>query len=251
MKRFAVIGFPVAHSRSPEMFHAWWGEAGLGQHFQYEKVAIAPEDLKAFLQGQGQDYIGLNVTAPLKTLALEHCKVLTEAAEAIGAVNCLAFLNGQWHGHNTDADGFWDAIQPLVPRTGHAVILGNGGSARAVHYALHSRGWRITTLARHKKPDFPGEQLPFNTAVEESVDLVVQCTPVGMAPNTESHPPLPLLASWHDVTVIDLIYQPEDTHFMKLCRDLSAQTMNGARMLETQGKKAWDYWRSLQDLPHI
>ena len=144
MKRFAVIGFPVAHSRSPEMFQAWWDKSSLGSHFQYEKIAVAPEGLQEFLQGPGQQYAGLNVTVPLKTQALIHCHVLSEAAEAIGAVNCLAFRKGQWHGHNTDADGFWDAVQPHIPASGHAIILGNGGSARAVHFALSSRGWQVT-----------------------------------------------------------------------------------------------------------
>ena len=251
MKRFAVLGFPVEHSQSPAMFGQWWDESGLHEQFDYEKINLDPHAFIEFINNEGRHYEGLNITIPHKQVATNHCDVLSDAARAIGAVNAMTYHQGQWHGDNTDASGFWSAIESQVPDRGQAIIMGNGGAARAVHYALSSRGWDILTLVRTPKPDYPGIQQDFESVIDRAIDLVVQCTPLGMAPHFEQHPPLPQLNSWSDVLVVDLIYNPSVTKFMSLCNAQSAQSMNGYAMLQAQGKKAWEFWRNLKDLPHI
>ena len=148
MRRLAVLGQPVSHSRSPAMQTAALAELGLAGEWSYEAIEVAPADFEARVRAMpGEGFAGANVTVPHKLAALELADEASEAARAIGAANTLTFADGRIAADNTDATGFLDALGG--PRRGRrALVLGAGGSARAVVWALVTHGAAVAIWNR-------------------------------------------------------------------------------------------------------
>lgn len=182
---------------------------------------------------------GLNVTIPFKEKIIPYLDELSDEAEKIGAVNTILIKNNIKKGFNTDAFGFEKTL--LLHKKDHhqsALILGNGGAAKAVKYILEKHGISFQTVTR-------SGDLNFENLTEDIVrknPLIVQCTPVGTFPNVDNclHFPFSGLTSKH--LVIDLIYNPEYTLFLKRAAENEAKTANGFYMLEQQAEKAWEIW---------
>ena len=251
--QFGVIGAPIAHSQSPELFAEFWAEHPWRDRLSYAKQHVAPEALEDFLASTY--WAGFNVTLPHKQRIVPFLHALTPTAEAMGAVNTVVRTAKGWIGHNTDADGFWgmladrhdlDALKALP-----VLVLGNGGSARAVVHALASRGFRGQLACRRAQGGFPWPEVRFEDLPAEQRGLVVQCTPLGMTPQTEYMPPLPAWGPGQVALAVDLVYQPAETFFIRHMAELGAETASGAAMLRNQAKKAWDYWAEVLNIPHI
>ena len=151
MKRLAVLGHPVGHSRSPAMQNAALAELGLAGEWSYEAIDVAPDEFEPRVRAMpGEGFVGANVTVPHKGAALALADALSETAREIGAANTLSFADGEIRADNTDAQGLLDALPGLAGAATRALVLGAGGAARAVVWALAPRGGRGRGLEPHR-----------------------------------------------------------------------------------------------------
>lgn len=258
--RVGLIGWPVEHSLSPAMHNAAFEALGLG--WRYGLFPVPPGQLGAVLGGlRAGEYVGVNVTVPHKCAAMAHLDEIDDAARSIGAVNTIAVRGRRLLGYNTDAPGLLCALREagMEPSGGHALVLGAGGAARAVAYALGQVGCAVTIynrtaaraadLVRHMRGlNLPGavDWVPDEEALRAlnlaRFDLLVNATPAGMWPECEDSPwpegiPLPL--HW---TVYDLVYNPLETRLLRDARRAGARTVGGLGMLVWQGALAFELW---------
>lgn len=249
-----VIGYPVKHSLSPAMQNAAFHAMKL--NWVYLAFEVPPERLREAVSGmKGLGIRGLNATIPHKEALLPVLDDLTEAARQIGAVNTLFWDEGRLVGDNTDAEGFLCALRGagFEPQNARALVVGAGGSARAVVYALKQAGAWIhlcnRSLDRAKQlgdrfgidsvhaldPELLRPLLP-------AVDLVVNCTSLGMEPDTGSLPSIPLEALPAHAWVNDLVYRPLSTRFLQHAESLGLHVLGGLDMLLYQGGAAFTRW---------
>ena len=255
-----LIGWPVEHSVSPAMHNAAFEATGLPWH--YTLLPTPPGRIKAALTGlKAQGYRGANVTVPHKQAVMPHLDEIADPARAIGAVNTIIAQEGQLIGYNTDGDGFLAALREagFEPAGRSALVLGAGGAARAVVYALAQAGCAVTIhnrtvqraaqLAHHMQDagvHAPVTWLPITATLSDldlaRFDLLVNATPVGMWPQTDASPwpeTLPLPSRW---TVFDLVYNPTETRLLAQARAAGATTVGGLGMLVHQGALAFERW---------
>ncbi|MNY21012.1 Shikimate dehydrogenase [compost metagenome] len=170
---------------------------------------------------------------------------MTEEATAIGAVNCVSFQNGKKTGHNTDAFGFHQMIKPfLTNEHERAMILGTGGASKAVAYVLKKIGLDVVWISRNpaKEKEFPYEAI--NEHMLKACKVVVNCTPIGTFPDVDACVPFPFEHLTEAHLCIDLIYNPEETTFLRQSKLHGTTTLNGLSMLKEQANKAWEIWNS-------
>jgi shikimate dehydrogenase len=279
--RLGLIGYPLSHSLSPRIHNA--ALRALGLEGEYCLYPVLPHSLLTSHLGRGaggeglyflenlletmraDQLHGLNVTIPHKQAVMQHLDALTPAAQAIGAVNTIFRQGDQLIGDNTDAPGFWDDIvrrlDVSTSRPLDALILGAGGSARAVVYALLSQGYRVTIAARrleqanalatHFAGKFPNLQLEtFNLQSkvlrDRPFDIIVNTTPLGMSPNTEASPwpvetPFP-----ENAAIYDLVYNPNETLLVRQARAAGLKAVTGFGMLIEQAALAFERWTGLE-----
>lgn len=185
------------------------------------------------------ELLGFNVTIPYKEKIIDFLDELSDEAEKIGAVNCVLIHDGKKTGYNTDAFGFEKTLLlHKKPSQDKALILGNGGAAKAVKYALDKHNIPSITVSRSTEINF--ENLDKETVSEHKI--IVQCTPVGTFPNVKDCLNFPFDGLSSDHLVIDLIYNPNYTQFILNASEKGAKTVNGYYMLEQQAEKAWEIW---------
>jgi shikimate dehydrogenase len=256
-----VIGYPIKHSMSPVMHNA--ALATLGLDFAYVPFAIAPTNLADAIKGFAAIGVqGFSITIPHKQTIIPLLSEVSDVAKAIGAVNTVWRTEQGWAGTNTDALGFMAPLQALDrnwPAT-QAMVLGNGGAARAIVAALHQLGCpAIQVFGR--SPDkleafaqsWQTSPLQPNLSVHswQAIDtylpssgIVVNTTPMGMAPATEDSPlSLEQMATLSDQAIVyDLIYTPRPTRFLALASAVGLTTFDGLEMLVQQGAAALEIW---------
>ena len=251
----AVLGSPVAHSRSPALFAHWLRQMGLRGH--YVPIDVAPDRLAETLKAlPGLGFRGVNVTIPHKTAALALADTVTDRAALIGAANTLTFFeDGRLHADNTDGLGFLAALRAGSPGwrgdAGPAAVLGAGGAARAVIAALIEAGVpeiRLTNRSRAKAEALRSEfgaklrVLDWNRAgsVFDGAALAVNTTSLGMA---GGHPMRVPLDGLHPaMTVMDLVYVPLETPFLQAARAAGAAAVDGLGMLLHQAVPGFERW---------
>jgi shikimate dehydrogenase len=233
-----VLGFPVAHSRSPAMMNAAFGALGLD--WRYLKLPVPPNRFKQTARAlAGSGYRGANVTIPHKLAAHDLADELSDAARAIGAVNTLSFeAGGRIAGDNTDAGGLLDAVGE--PLTGTALVMGAGGAARAAAWALAQAGAEVTVWSRN--PDHAAE-LATELAVKHAErpgpsELLVNATSVGLRPG-DSLDGLPLVDAR---VVVDLVYGAEPTPVVRWAEERGARVVDGLEVLVRQGARSLAIW---------
>lgn len=251
--RACVIGWPIAHSRSP-LIHGWW-LAHYGLPGSYEKAAVPPGEFDAFMAHMAADgFVGGNVTVPHKEAAFRACAARTATAEALGAVNTLWIEAGKLHGDNTDAAGFLGALDADAPewdaRLKTALVLGAGGAARAVLHALRARGAASIRLANRSRDrsealarQFAGvEPVDWQARDEaaQGVDILVNTTSLGMT----GQPPLEIdLSTLPDHAVVDdIVYAPLETPLLRAARERGLRTVGGLGMLLHQAVPGFERW---------
>lgn len=255
---FGLIGWPVGHSFSPAMHNAALAERGING--VYVPLPVHPDHLPTAVAGLAAlGFGGVNVTVPHKQAVMPLLDTLEESARAIGAVNTLVF-DHQTTGHNTDWSGFLADLAALqVPADGRdCLVLGAGGSARAVVYALARAGGRVQVLARRPEQaaDLAAGLRPFvvselrawpladlpAVAARAEAPLIINTTPLGMAPHVEASIwpagcPFPAGAF-----VYDLVYNPRQTRLMQQAQQAGCGAANGLGMLVHQGADAFTLW---------
>ena len=237
---YGLIGYPLAHSFSPEYFKQKFLNLGINDA-EYRLFPL-PDPGTFREQFTGIDLCGLNVTIPYKQTICKYLDVLSPEATSIGAVNTIQIKNDVWIGHNTDAYGFKSSLLRFIERPeaiNGALVLGDGGSARAVRYVLDELGISYLTVSR-KKQHLQYEKL--NKKHFEDHQLIINTTPLGMFPEVDSYPPIPydMLNTSH--FLFDLIYNPEKTLFLTNGTARKCKTKNGAEMLTLQADQAWAIW---------
>lgn len=245
-----LIGDPVAHSYSPAMHNAAF--AHLGLDYAYAAMRVAASDVPAAIDGaRALGFAGLNVTAPHKEAAFAVCEP-DELARAVGAVNTITFSSGACHGANTDVYGVERAIDAAAASpVRRAVLLGAGGAARAVVYALARREVELQLCARRAHSltiagvEYPVQALASLGALGLAqllgqADLIVDATPLG---HGEEAPPWPLDAIRSDALVLDLVVRAE-TPLTRACAARGLRARTGAEMLLHQGAAAFERFTS-------
>lgn len=247
--RVAVIGWPINHSLSPSMHNAAYAALGMTD-WEYEAIAIPPDIVRLSLRElRDHLYVGVNVTVPLKELALPHTRP-DERARRIGAVNTVTLSTME--STNTDVSGFMDdlAAHGVEVASRKVLMLGAGGAARAAIFGLNEAGADIRIVNRSterydKLVADLGVTAPRLTAAEAldwGPELVVNATSVGMWPNVNE-------ALWPDdvpfprgVTVYDMVYRPERTRLMAMAEAAGGRAIGGLGMLARQGAAAFKIW---------
>lgn len=185
------------------------------------------------------ELLGFNVTIPYKEKIMDYLDELSDEAEKIGAVNCVLIHDGKKTGYNTDAFGFEKTLLlHQKPSQDKALILGNGGAAKAVKYVLDKHNIPSQTISRSTEINF--KNLDQETVKEYKI--IIQCTPVGTFPNVDDCLDFPFDALSSEHLIIDLIYNPNYTRFILNASEKGAKTVNGYYMLEQQAEKAWEIW---------
>lgn len=255
-KHFAVIGYPIEHSYSPVMHNA--GYRALRMDAEYLRFLVHPEQLNQAVQGlHALGFSGWNVTLPHKERIIPLLDHLTPEAQRAGAVNTVKILDGQRIGHNTDGLGFVRSLEHEISSLAgkKVVLLGAGGAAKGIALALAERGMQIHILNRTcEKADAlaqmiqcwggkatvgtfsPGEWL-------NDVELLVQTTSLGL----HGEPfPFSLQGISKEALVVDILFNPWETPFLREAKNQGCRTMNGINMLLYQGALAWEFWLGSQ-----
>ncbi|CAB4879516.1 unannotated protein [freshwater metagenome] len=249
--RLGVLGWPVAHSRSPQMQNAALASLGLDD-WRYQALPVPPELFPQTVRGlRGAGFRGANVTIPHKEAALALADLASERARAIGAANTLSFsADGAIHADNTDAPGFLAAL-PEIPRPGsRALVLGAGGSARAVVWALVAAGVQVAVWNRTRpRAERLAEELGARVTDDAAeADLLVNCTAVGLASSGGELKDLPVSAEYLSTyaTVVDLVYRSTPTLVLAAAARAGCTTVDGAEILVQQGALSLEAWTGLQ-----
>jgi shikimate dehydrogenase len=251
MKRLAVLGHPVSHSRSPAMQNAALEALGLGGEWRYEAIDLDPDEFEERTRGlPGEEFVGANVTIPHKEAALAVADEASEAAREIGAANALSFAGAKIRADNTDATGLLAALPgPVDGRT--ALVLGAGGSARAVVWALAGRGasvslWnRTAERADELVRDLPGglTAVSGDQARSDAFEVIVNCTAIGMG-DEDPFEHLPLDPERFDagVVVVDLVFAGSESRLVAEARARGATAIDGLEVLVRQGADSLRIW---------
>jgi shikimate dehydrogenase len=249
MKRFGLIGYPLSHSFSAGYFTQKFEKEHI-KDAVYENFSIESIDQFPGLLKHHQDFAGLNVTIPYKEKVIPYLDEVNEAAREVGAVNTIKFLNNNsgkpWlEGYNTDVYGFDISISPLLTSLHKkALILGTGGASKAIKYILKKKGISFVSASIEELKENEIRYEDIDKAMIESHLLIINATPLGTYPKVDTCPSIPYEYITAHHVLFDLVYNPEETLFLKKGMAQGAKTMNGLKMLHLQAEKAWEIWNS-------
>ena len=248
MDKYGLIGFPLGHSFSIVYFNEKFQSEGIDavyENFEIETI----EQLKIVLD-TNQELRGLNVTIHYKQEVMKFLHEISPEAQVVGAVNVIRIerkgSKSVLKGFNSDVIGFQQSIEPIL-ESHHkkALILGMGGAAKAVDYVLKKMGLETLYVSRNK-----AEGAILYDEVDEKIikdyPVIVNCTPVGMYPNIEECPRLPYHAMDSHTLLYDLLYNPDETMFMKKGKEYGAMVKNGLEMLLLQAFASWEFWHEAE-----
>lgn len=239
--QFGLIGYPLQNSFSVNYFNQKF--ADLGVNAQYQNFPLQHIQQFPKLLNDNPNICGLNVTIPHKQDIIAYLNQVDEHAKQIGAVNVIVKHNNVLVGHNTDYAGFTKSILPfLKPWHQQALILGWGGAAKAVAYALSKLGIKYHIVSRNNVAHLNYEEV--DKSIIRSCQIIINCTPLGMYPNTEAFPQIPYQFITDKHLAYDLIYKPDETAFLSKSKQQGAVTVNGLMMLHHQADEAWKIWQA-------
>ena len=244
MDKYGLIGYPLGHSFSISYHNQRFADEGIDAkylNFEIPSIDELPEVLSLH-----PELKGLNVTIPYKEKVISYLDHVSPEARAIGAVNVIRVEHqGKktiLKGYNSDVIGFTQSIESMLEDYHKkALILGTGGASKAVNYGLHSLGLETVFVSRYERPD----TIQYNQITPDVVqeyNVIVNCTPLGMFPKTDECPPLPYEALTERNILYDLIYNPDETLFMRKGAEHGAEVKNGLEMLLLQAFASWEMW---------
>lgn len=245
MQKYGLIGYPLGHSFSKNFFNQKFESEHIdAQYINFEIPSI--KDFKDVLKFNPELH-GLNVTIPYKEQVIPYLDDLDEDARLIGAVNVIKFARGflgktKLIGYNSDVIGFRRSIEPLLTDYHRrALILGTGGASKAVFHGLKQLGVESTFVSRTAKEGC----ITYADLTREMMDrytVIVNTTPLGMFPNVDSCPDIPYEWLTPNHLLYDLLYNPDETLFMRRGKERGAVVKNGLEMLLLQAFAAWEIW---------
>lgn len=266
IKNFGILGWPVGHSLSPQMYMAAFKAAGF-TNYNYTLLPIHTGKLYFAVEGlKGLDFRGVNVTIPHKSTIMQYLDAVDSDAMIIGAVNTVVNDGGILTGYNTDVVGFLAALAEanFLPEDCHAVVLGAGGAARAILWGLCKRRAEYITIGarnQQKAENLAKDFLPHGHVegfdwlsddfkeIIQSADILINTTPLGMFPEVDAMPPVDLKLLPEGALVYDIIYNPFETKLLRTAKELGYPTLDGLSMLLLQGQEAYRlYTGELPDL---
>ena len=245
MDKYGLIGYPLGHSFSISYFNQKFADEGINA--KYENYEIASIDELTEILDKTPELRGLNVTIPYKEKVIPFLDSISPEARAIGAVNVICVTHEKnktlLKGYNSDVIGFTQSIEPMLDKKWHkkALILGTGGASKAINFGLKSLGLETVFVSRYERP----ETIQYESITPEVVQeykVIVNCTPVGMYPHFDQCPKLPYEALDSHNILYDLIYNPDQTLFMKKGAERGAMVKNGLEMLLLQAFASWEFW---------
>jgi shikimate dehydrogenase len=243
MRAFGLIGYPLGHSFSKKYFTEKFEREGITGNI-YELYPLEHIDQLENLLVANPDLAGLNVTIPYKEQVIAYLDKMSPVVEEIGACNCILIEEGQLIGHNTDVIGFSRSLMPkLKPHHKQALILGTGGSAKAVAYTLKDLGIPFLQVSRTPMEGMIGYE-DIDQSMLETHTLLINTTPVGMYPHVEMAPAIPYDFIGADHYLFDLVYNPARTRFLQEGVLRGAAIENGSDMLVIQAEASWEIWNS-------
>ena len=246
MDKYGLIGYPLKHSFSIVYFN----EKFKAENIDAEYVNFEIPRIEEFMEvvEENPNLCGLNVTIPYKEQVIPYLDELDKDTAKIGAVNVIKIIRQpkgktKLVGYNSDIIGFTRSIEPLLtPVHTHALILGTGGASKAIHRGLENLGVKATFVSRTKKNDEVLTYRELTPEVMRQYKVIVNCTPVGMYPKVDECPDIPYDLLTPEHLLYDLLYNPDETLFMKKGRAQSATVKNGLEMLLLQAFAAWEIW---------
>jgi len=238
MKRYALLGKSLSHSFSEQYLSEKFFKEGINNteyiNLELDNLNNLKEKIKEL------NLSGFNVTVPYKIEIISKLDFISNQAKTINAVNTVKVIEGKLHGFNTDVIGFTKSISPLLNKRRKALVLGNGGSSKAIQFALQKLNisWKVVS----RNTDFDYRQITKKTI--DSVEIIINCTPLGTYPKIEEYPKLPynLLNSKH--LLYDLVYNPKQTKFLTFGLANNCSIKNGEEMLVLQAEESWKIWNS-------
>ena len=246
MDKYGLIGYPLGHSFSVSYFNQKFSDEGINARYYNFELPNIDELLEVL--GSNPELKGFNVTIPYKEKVIPFLDSITPEARAIGAVNVVRVSHEgtkiRLKGYNSDVIGFTKSIEPMLDHKWHqkALVLGTGGASKAIGYGLKTLGIEPDLVSRCQRPGtIQYEQI--TPEVIKEYNVVVNCTPMGMYPHVDECPTLPYEAMDSHTILYDLIYNPDETLFMKKGKERGADVKNGLEMLLLQAFAAWEMWQ--------
>ncbi|MEZ4799099.1 MAG: shikimate dehydrogenase [Flavobacteriales bacterium] len=245
MTLYGLIGHPLAHSFSATYFAEKFKEQNI-THCEYRNFDIPSIELFSDLVEAHRELSGLNVTIPYKETIIPFLDELDPEAKLIGAVNCIKILeNGRKIGYNTDAYGFYHSIKPFLEnKSERALILGTGGSSKAVGYVLQKLGIQVFFASTNPSKSNHVSYGDITADAIKHFPLIINTTPLGTFPNVETAPELPYEALTDKHFLFDLTYNPEENSVLEKKAKRPVRNLNGKLMLQLQAEKIWSIWNS-------
>tara|TARA_B100000900_G_C20579316_1_gene716768 strand:+ start:339 stop:1082 length:744 start_codon:yes stop_codon:yes gene_type:complete len=244
MKRYGLVGYPLGHSFSQKYFSKKFKKLNISHSHRYDVFEI--ESLRGFTQiwDRYPDLEGVNVTIPYKIEVMSFLDKIDVSAASVKAVNVVKRKGNKLIGFNSDVFGFKESLKTwLMGVELEALIFGSGGSSLAVQAGLKDLKIPFKIVSREiTKGDFTYSQLGQDPSIINRHHLLVNATPKGMFPNIKEGPPISYQNVGHNHYCFDLIYNPEETFFIRQGRLHKARTKNGLEMLELQAEKSWEIW---------
>lgn len=245
MQKYGLIGFPLSHSFSKGFFNEKFSSEHIDASYQNFEIPSISQFHSVIVENP--DLNGLNVTIPYKEQIIPYLDELDETASEIGAVNVIKFFRTRQglklKGYNSDVIGFSRSIaEYILPHHKKALILGTGGASKAVAYSLKKLGLEYKFVAR--TPIWG--QLSYsdlNESLFQEYTVIVNTTPLGMYPKIDACPDIPYQFISDKHLMYDLLYNPNETKFMKLGKEQGAVVLNGLEMLLLQAFAAWEIWQ--------
>ena len=241
MRLFGLIGQPLTHSFSASYFNQKFAQEGKSD-CQYQLFPLSSISELPDLLAKYPDLEGLNVTSPFKQQVLRYLSTHSIPV-GLDACNCIRIRDGKCEGFNTDCIGFEKSFLPLLqPKQQAALVLGQGGAAKAVLFVLKKNGIPFSVVGRTIKPGVDLTYSQLTSADLQTHNIVINTTPLGTFPNVTELPPLPYEAVGSGHVFYDLVYNPAETAFMKEGVRRGARVKNGAEMLQIQAEESWKIW---------
>ena len=240
MRRFGIIGNPLEHSYSSRYF----SEKFHDEHIRdtvYEPYLLGSIEQLPDLLNRFPDIQGLNVTIPFKENIIPFLDKIDKEAEEIGSVNTIKVTEGKLTGFNTDAPAFGQTIESIKSKVQKALVLGTGGSSKAICYTLERLA--IGYLLCSRSPDH--NKISYGMLNQEIIsecNLIINATPLGMYPDVQSSPDIPYEHIGAEHILYDLIYNPPETKFISQGKQNGAMTINGLKMFKLQADLSWNIW---------
>jgi shikimate dehydrogenase len=243
MPNYGLIGYPLTHSFSGRYFAEKFERENLSD-CHYDLFSLKTLDEFSDLLASHKGLRGLNVTIPYKEQIIPYLDSLSETAAHIGAVNTISIRDGKLTGDNTDAYGFEQSLTNWLQGTNlpeGALILGTGGAAKAVQFALQNLAIPYLLVSRKKgKGDCTYQDI--DESLLHQYPLIINTTPLGTFPKIEEAPPFPYTFLQKENKLYDLVYNPGKTLFLKRGSDRGCETLNGLNMLILQAERSWEIW---------